>query len=149
MRVISSTPVSLTEVIEESNLIIEVECVEKYSEEVQIKNRESEDLISPFIKKGFVFKVNNILKNTTGIEIPNKIKVPNENWRRLLSQHQQQFANGANKSFNIKVYETEVSSIKDATVIFLYHFQGMFDLAAKDAFESASGREKIEMLLSH
>lgn len=88
-----------------------------------------------------------VLKNTARIEVPNKIQVPNENWRRSLSQHKEQYAGGPSKSYSVPAYATDVPSPQKASILFLQHFQGMFDLAAKDAFEIAAAEEKITMLL--
>ncbi len=143
-----NTPVSLSEVIKESNLVVEVQCVETFKEEVAIKTRESNKIAPPFMKKGFVFIIKSIFKNTTGLKsLPESIQVPEENWRRAMSEHTERYADGPGRSYNILEYETPLSSMKKASFLFLQHFQGMFDLSAKGAFESIDAREKIEMII--
>ena len=150
MSIIRSTEISLSELVEESNLIVKVKFVELYKENVPVvdkSNGQPDPSVPPFIKKGCVFQVLSVLKNTARIEVPEKIQVPNENWRRSLSQHKEKHAGGQSKSYNVPTYITDVSSIKKASIIFLHHFQGMFDLTAKNAFESTAAEEKIKILL--
>ena len=103
--------------------------------------------IPPFIKKGCVFQVLGVIKNTARIMVPENISVPNENWRRSLSQHKEAHAGGKSKSYNVTTYATEVTSIQKAEILFLHHFQGMYDLTARDSFENMGAGEKIKMLL--
>ena len=150
MSIIRSTEVSLSELVEESNLIVKVNFVESFQESLPIIDKSEVRTAKPipsFIKKGYVFQVVGVLKNTARIEVPNKIQVPNENWRRSLSQHKEQYAGGPSKSYSVPTYATDVPSPPKASILFLQHFQGMFDLAAKGAFEIAAAEEKIIMLL--
>jgi hypothetical protein len=149
MSIIKHSPINLSEVVKESNLIVQVKCLKPFTEEVQTNQKNATSTFPPFIKKGFVFSVQKILKNTTGNNaIPELIKVPDENWRRFMSQHLEHHANGPSRSYHVREYETEVSSIKHATILFLNYFQNMFDLTAKDSFESVASLEKIEMLMA-
>jgi hypothetical protein len=148
MSIIRYTTLSLSEIIEASNLIVEIQYLDHYDEIVPIKNKPGDQTIPPFIKKGFIFNIKTVLKNSSGINVPPTIRVPNEDWRRKLSQHKQLYDNGASKSYSLKKYETSASSARKASILFLYHFQDMFEFTAKDAYESAAAREKITMLLS-
>lgn len=152
MSIIRSTEISLSELVEESNLILKVKFAALYKESVAVvdkSNSQNDQPIPPFIKQGCVLQVLGVLKNTARIEVPEKIQVPNENWRRSLSQHKKMYADGPVKSYNVPEYTTEVSSIKKASIIFLHHFQGMFDLAARNAFENNQAEEKIIMLIEN
>jgi hypothetical protein len=145
-----SSEVSLSELIEDANLIVKVKYVELFEESLSIVDRsrdQSESPLPPFLKKGCVFEIIETLKNTARIELPARIRVPNENWRRSMSQHKEKHAGGVSKSFNVPAYITEVTSLRKAEILFLQHFQGMFDLAAKDAFENLAAEDKIKMLL--
>jgi hypothetical protein len=144
MSRIKNIPLELSEVVKESNLIVEVECIEPFTEEVVVKGV---DPNPPFIKKGFVFKVKQILKNSGKIEVPPTIRVPNEGWRRLLSQYKEKHSDGVSKSYEVKFYDSEVSTIKKADVLFLHQFQNTFELEARDSFESSEAMEKITMLI--
>lgn len=101
----------------------------------------------PFKKKGFVFRVKKVVKNPDKIDVPQTMRVPVEGWRRSLSQHKEQYAGGPRKSYGVRKYETEVSSMKNADILFLHHFQGTFELEARDSFESAEALEKIMILI--
>ncbi len=150
MGIIKSSEVSLSELVEDANLIVKVKFLKPFEESLPVVDRSNEQkdkALPPFIKKGCVFNVTEILKNTARIEVPAKILVPNENWRRSMSKHKEQHAGGIGKSFNVATYKTEVSSLRKADILFLQHFQGMFDLAARDAFESVEAADKIKMLL--
>ena len=151
MSIIRSKEVSLSDVIGQSNLIVEVEFVKRYKEEVPIVNRDDKASpptpLPPFIKKGCVFKVKGVLKNEGKIKVPDTIQVPDENWRRFLSQHKERHAGGVSKSFTVDEYSTEVDAVEKASILFLYHFQDTFELVARDAFESNEAREKINMIL--
>lgn len=152
MSIIRSKEISLSELVEESNLILKVKFVEVYKENVAVVDKSNDphnQSIPSFVKQGYVFQVLNILKNTARIEVPEKIQVPNENWRRSLSQHKEKYAAGPSKSYTVPTYTTEVSSVKKSSIIFLHHFQGMFDLAARDAFENNEAEEKILMLIEN
>jgi hypothetical protein len=145
---IRTTPIGLAELIKESNLIVEVQHVEAFKEELPVKTKDTSKASPPFIKKGFVFKIKSTLKNATGLkQLPDTIAVPEENWRRSLSEHTERFADGPSRSYNILEYETP-TTLKKASFLFLQHFQGMFDLSGKGAFEGSEAREKIEMLIS-
>lgn len=148
MSIMREKELSLQQLVEKSDLILEVEFVEEYTEKIMLESKdEPTKKIPPFLKKGCVFRTGQVLKNGQGIAVPETIKVPNENWHRFLSQHKERYLNGPSKSYTIEEYITEVASMKEATVLFLYHFQGTYDLAARGAFESNANREKIEMLL--
>ena len=150
MSIIRSTEISLSDLVKESNLIIKVRFVALFTESLPVidkLNDHTNKPIPPFVKKGCIFQVSGVLKNTARIEVPEKILVPRENWRRALSQHKEKHAGGTSKSFSVPAYITEVSSPQKAGILFLQHFQGMFDLTAKDAFESPAAEEKIVMLL--
>lgn len=150
MSIIRSSEISLSELVEESNLIVQVKFIELFKETVPVIDRskgETDKLIPPFIKQGCVFQVLGVIKNTARVIVPEKIHVPNENWHRSLSQHKETHAGGKSKSYNVPTYRTEVPSMKKAAILFLHHFQGMYDLAAKDAFEDATAEEKIKMLI--
>ena len=150
MSIIRSNEVSLSDIIKESNLIVEVKFVKPYKEEVPVVSRDpkaSKEPIPPFIKKGCLFKVKGVLKNDGKIKVPDTIQVPDENWRRFLSQHKERYADGVSKSFTVNEYPTEVKKVEKASILFLYHFQDTYELVARDAFESSEAREKIEMIL--
>lgn len=147
MSIMKSKPVELSELVKECNLILMVEYLEPFVEEVAIKSNDPNVSPPPFKKQGAIFTVKSALKNTDKVELPNTIRVPNENWRRSLSQHKEQHASGPSKSFGVNEYKTEVSSMKEADILFLHHFQGGFELEAKNSFESLDELEKITMLL--
>lgn len=150
VSIIRSSEISLSELVEESNLILQVKFIELFKETIPVidrSNGQTDKAIPPFIKKGCVFQVLGVLKNTARVIVPDKIHVPNENWHRSLSQHKEAHAGGKRKSYNVPTYSTEVSSMRKAAILFLHHFQGMYDLAAKDSFEDAAAEEKIKMLL--
>jgi hypothetical protein len=150
MSIIRSTEISLSELVKESNLILQVKFIELFKETVPIIDRSKGQIdkpIPPFIKKGCVFRVLGVIKNTARIIVPEKIQVPNENWHRSLSQHKEAHAGGKSKSYNAPTYITEVASFQKAAILFLHHFQGMYDLAARDSFENLAAEEKIRMLL--
>lgn len=148
MSIIKYTTVELSDIVQEADLILEVKCLEAFTEEVTIKSVDPNQPPPPFVKKGFVFSVKNVLKNTARIEIPKTIQVPQEGWRRLLGQHKERYAGGVSKSYTVKKYETDVKSIKVADILFLHHFQGTFELEVKDSFESNEALEKITMLVA-
>ncbi len=148
MSIIKNIPVGLSDIVKEANLILEVKCLEPFTEEVAIKSVDPKVTAQPFKKKGFVFSVKSVLKNTARIEVPPTIRVPREDWRRSLSQHKEKYADGLSKSYGVKQYETEVGSIKNADILFLHHFQGIFELEGKGSFESAQAREKIAILIA-
>jgi hypothetical protein len=150
MSIIRSTEISLSELVKESNLILQVEFIKSFKETVPIIDRsesQTDKPIPPFIKRGCAYQVLGVLKNTARIVVPEKIYVPNENWRRSLSQHKEEHAGGKSKSYNVPTYATEVPSMQKAAILFLHHFQGMYDLTARDSFEDVGAEEKIRMLL--
>lgn len=150
MSIIRSIEISLSELVKESNLILQVKFIGSFKETIPIIDRSEEKtdkVIPPFLKKGAVFRVLGVLKNTARIVVPEEIQVPNENWHRSLNQHKEAHAGGKSKSYNVPTYATEVASIQKAVILFLHHFQGMYDLAAKDSFEDKGAEEKIRMLL--
>lgn len=146
MSIIRDTEVDLTDLIKESNLIVAVKYREPFSEQVAIRVSAGEAEAPPFVKKGVVFEVVDVLMNKDNVKVPQIIKVPEENWRRSLSQYKEAYG-GVSKSFSVKKYSSDVSSLKKAAILFLYHFQGSFELTAKNSFASEDAREKIEMLL--
>jgi hypothetical protein len=148
MSIIKSIPVELSDIVKEANLIVEVECLEPFTEEVAIKSADPKVPAPPFKKKGFVFRIKGVLKNTENIKVPQTIRVPREEWRRFLSQHKERYADGPSKSYGVKEYETEVDSMKNADILFLHHFQDMFELEVRGAFESSAALEKITMLIA-
>jgi len=151
MSIIRSLEVSLSTLIGQSNLIVEVEFVKRYREKVPVVNKSAKESppwpVPPFIKKGCIFKVIHVLKNESRTEVPDTIQVPDENWRRFLSEHKEQYTGGASKSFVVQEYLTEVDKIEKASILFLDHFQGMYELTAQGAFENASAKEKIGMIM--
>jgi hypothetical protein len=150
MSIIRSTEISLSELVKESNLILQVKFIELFKESVPIIDRSKDQTdkpLPPFIKRGCIFQVLGILKNTARITVPEKIHVPHENWRRSLSQHKEEHAGGKSKSHDVPTYTTEVSSMQKANILFLHHFAGMYDLTARDSFEDTAAEEKIKMLL--
>lgn len=148
MSRIENITVELSDIVEEANLILAVEFVETFIEELAVKGVDPNVPAPPFKKKGHVFTIKNVLKNKDNIALPKTIRVPSEEWRRSLSQHKAAHAGGPNKSFTVKRYQTEVASMKDAEIIFLHHFQGLFELEVKGSFESAAALEKITMLIA-
>lgn len=150
MSIIRPAEISLSELVKESNLILRVKFIELFKETIPIFDKSkdhTEKTLPPFIKKGCVFQVLGVLKNTARTAVPERIHVPNENWHRSLSQHKEAYAGGKSKSYNVPTYTTEVPSLRNATILFLHHFQGMYDLTAKDGFEDEAAEEKIKMLL--
>jgi hypothetical protein len=150
MSVIQSQKISLTEVIEDSNIIIEVGWIKSYSEEITISLKGStiaSKAFPPFIKKGNVFLVRNILKNTSGVKLPESINVPDENWRRSLGQHKEKYLKGTGKSYTVKEYPTNVKRISGAALLFLHHFQDMYELTARDSFDDKTVIEKVVIIM--
>lgn len=148
MSIIKNVPVSLSDIVQEADLILEVRCLESFTEEVAIRNTPSNEALPPFKKKGFIFSVKGVLKNKAKIIVPETIRVPKEEWRRSLSQHKEKYSDGMSKSYEVKQYKTEVTSMKNADILFLHHFQGSFELETKDSFESAEAHEKITILIA-
>lgn len=147
MSIIKNIEVELSDLAENCSVIVEVVFKEPFEEEVVIKSVDSKMSPPPFKKQGIVFTVTNVLKNADKIEIPQTIRVPNANWRRSLSQHKELHAGGPSKSYSVKYYKSEVKSMRHATILFLHHFQGTFELETTDSFESAEALDKITMLL--
>jgi hypothetical protein len=151
MGVARSLELGLQELMEESNLIVEVRFKERFKEEIAIADKDAKNTGRPlpsFIKKGCVFIVNKILKNNTELKgLPENISVPDENWRRLFSEHREKYLKIPDRTYIIKEYHTEVASLEKASILFLSYFQGMFELTAQGGFESEEASEKIEMLL--
>jgi hypothetical protein len=147
MSKIESTPLELSEIVKEANLIVEVECMESFTEDVAIRSEDPKAPAPSFKKKGFVFRLKKVLKNPDKIDVPQTIRVPQEDWRRSLSKHQERYAGGVSKSFSIREYETEVASMKKASILFIHHFQDTFELEAKNSFESVEALEKVMMLI--
>jgi hypothetical protein len=145
MSIINYSTVELSDVVKESNLIVEVEYLMPFSEEIIVKGINN---TLPFIKKGFEFKILNVLKNSGKIALPLTIQVPNENWRRSLSEYKNEHGDGPGKSYEVKQYETEITTIKNAGILFLHQFKNTFELEMKDSFESIEAREKVTMLVA-
>lgn len=142
---------SLSEVIEDSNLVVEVKFTEPYQEEIAITDRNAvtgSGNFPPFIKGGGAFQVIRVLKNSDKISVPETIKVPNENWRRALSQHKSTHLQAPAKSFTVSEYGSAVKSVTKASVLFLNYFQGMYEFTARNSFEDKAALEKIEMLIA-
>lgn len=143
---------SLSEVIEDSNLVVEVKFIEPYQEEVSIAHKNASgaatETFPPFLKKGNTFEVKRVLKNDTKVKIPGTIKVPNENWRRSLSQHKEAHLNAPSKSYTVPEYVTPIKSASKASVLFLNYFQDMYEFTARNAFEDKAALEKVEMLIA-
>jgi hypothetical protein len=147
MSIVRSLEISLSSLVEESNLIVSVQCLKPFREELNMNNQSLKEL-PPFLKKGHEFKVIDVIKNKTGITIPEIIQVPDENWRRELANYRKKHFNDAERSFTVLEYNGEITNIKKASVLFLQHFQGMFELSAHNAFEQQAAVEKIELLLA-
>jgi hypothetical protein len=148
MSIIKNIEVDLSDVVNESDLILTVEYLEPFTEEVAVKSIDPNVPAPSFNKEGFVFTVKTILKNADKIAVPLTISVPKENWRRSLSQHKEWYAGGPSKSYGVKEYKPEESSMRKANILFLYHFQGTFELVVKNSFESIRALEKITMLIA-
>jgi len=144
MSRVTRKSIELSEVVKESNLIVQVECIAPFSEEVVVKGI---DPNPPFVKSGFDFRVKNVLKNTGKINVPPVIRVPNEDWRRRLADYKHTYGDGVSKSYEVKEYETDVRTIKKADLLFLHQFQNTFELEIRDAFESMAAIEKITILI--
>lgn len=149
MSRITYREMSLSEVIEDSNLVVEVKFLEPYQEDVSIapKNIPGTETFPPFIKRGNIFNVKTVLKNDTKIKIPDTINVPDENWRRLLSQHKEKHLNAPSKSFTVPEYIPTVKSSSKASVLFLNYFQDMYEFTARNSWEGKAELEKVEMLI--
>jgi hypothetical protein len=145
--------IGLSSLVKDSNLIVKVRFVKLFKQNLLVTDKQQQETattaIPPFIKHGCIFEVLAVLKNTSRTEIPNKLHVPNENWRRLLSRHKEKFAGGVAKTYTVPLYISDVPSLRKATILFLNYFQGMFDLAAKDSFEDGTAQEKVEMILGN
>ena len=152
MSIINYRELSLSEVIEESNLIVEVEFVKKFEEEILVSNKEGSASAArafpPFIKKGNVFTILKVLKNTGAVKVPDQINVPDENWRRSLNEHKELHFKGVSKSYTVLDYNTETKAASKAVVLFLHHFQNMYEFTARNAFESKATLEKISILIA-
>ncbi len=144
MSIIREVVLTLETIVTTSNLIVEVEAIEPYKESVPVPADNKNNTVPDFIRSGFTFQIKSVLKNTTGNSVPAIIRVPNENWKRSLSQHKEHYANGPSKSFKVNTYHTEVPSMKDADILFLSHFKNSFELTAKNSFESLASRKTIE-----
>jgi len=141
---------SLSEVIEDSNLVVEVKFLEHYQEEVAIAHKDAKaaaEKFIPFIKRGDVFKVIRVLKNTGKLKVPETINVPNENWRRLLGQHKEQHLQAPAKSYTVPEYVSSLKKTTKAAVLFLNHFQDMYEFTARNSWEGKAELEKVEMLI--
>jgi hypothetical protein len=151
MSKIEYREMSLSEVIEDSNLVVEVKFMESYQEEVAIAHKNSavaSETFPPFIKKGDVFKVVRVLKNENKIKIPETIKVPNENWRRFLGQHKEAHLQAPSKSYTVPEFVSSIKSATKASVLFLNYFQDMYEFTARNSFENKAALEKVEMIIA-
>lgn len=149
MSIIRNIDVTLETIVSTSNLIVEVEAVESYEERIPIPSDNTNKALPDFIKKGLIFRVKRVLKNTSTDPIPDLIRVPNENWRRRFSQHKEQYANGASKSFTVNKYASSVSSINDADILFLNRHLDNFSLTAHSSYESLDSIKKIEKIINN
>lgn len=131
-----------------AKVILQVACLEPFSEDVMVKGSDASADAPPFRKVGLVFRVTGILKNADNINVPGTIHVPVEGWQRSLSEHKARYAGGPSKSHTVKRYKTAVDAMSKADVVFLRHFQGQFELEVRDAFESMSALEKIKTLIA-
>ena len=147
MSIIRDKQLSLETMVSESNLIVEVRCLDVFEEEIPVPSDDASNPIKPFIKKGLVFEVRNTLKNTSDHTIDQVIQVPHESWRRSFSQHKVRYANGPSKSFTVISYAADVPSFEEADILFLHAFQGTYQLVAKNAFERLVKKEHIAELL--
>lgn len=147
MSIIRNNDLPLESIVSSSNLIVEVKTVEPYEERIPIISDKNK-AIPDFIKVGLIFRVKRILKNTSGNVIPELIKIPNENWRRYLSQHKEQYAGGPSKSFTINKYRSKVFSMSDANILFLNSYSGDFSLTAQNSFESLDSLAIIESIIN-
>lgn len=151
MSRITYREISLSEVIEDSNLVVEVKFIEHYQEEVAIAHKDPgavSEKFPPFIKRGSVFKVIRVLKNTTKIKIPETINVPNENWRRFLGQHKELHLQAPSKSYTVPEYVSSLKTVAKASVLFLNYFQDLYEFTASNSWEDKAALEKIEMLIA-
>lgn len=148
MSIIQNVELTLQTIVSSSNLIVEVKSVEPYEEPIPIPSEKNTPL-PDFIKRGMIFWVKRILKNTSGNPIPEQIQVPNENWRRYLSQHKERYTNGPSKSFTVNKYDSKVSSMKDADILFLNYYSDNFNLTAQNAYESLDALKIIEEIINH
>jgi hypothetical protein len=147
MSIIRYTEIDLTQLIEESNIIVEVQFVENFSELLPLSTSAGERNLPDFVKKGCVFKIVSVLKNPDKIKIPDTIRVAEEQWRRSFNQHKETYGGGRSKSYDVKKYESDITALKKAEILFLYHFQGMYELTAKDSFVSKAVADKLSILL--
>lgn len=147
MSIVKNTEVELSDLVKDSNLILEVTYVEPFVEELAVKSIDPKVSAPLFKKQGIVFAVTTILKNEDKIQVPETIRIPKEDWRRSLSKHKALYAGGSAKSYAVKEYKSEVKSMRNATILFLHHFQHSFELEGKNSFESVEARDKIMMLL--
>jgi hypothetical protein len=148
MSIMRNIPTDLNDLVTEANLIVEVKGLDAFSEDITIKNSDATRTIPPFKKTGFSFQVKSVLKNSGGIVVPDIIRVSAENWRRSLSKHKERYADGPSKSYDIKTYDTAVTSVKHADILFLHHFMSTFELVVKDSYESKEAFEKVTMLIA-
>ncbi len=148
MSIIRDRILTLETIVSTSNVIVEVEALEPYEESVSIPSADGKNPVPDFIKKGFIFRVKRVLKNTSNNSIPERIRVPNENWMRYFSQHKEHYANGPSKSFTVNTYQTKVSSMENSEILFLCRFQDSFHLTAKNSFESLEANQTIEQYIS-
>lgn len=151
MSTIRYRELSLSEVIEESNLVVEVEFVKAYTEEIPISQKSTTgsalETSPPFIKKGNVFKIKQVLKNTSKLTVPETIQVPDENWRRALGDHKKKHLKAPGKSYIVPEYKSTVKSASKASVFFLNYFQEMYELTARNSFEDKAALEKVSMII--
>lgn len=142
---------SLSEVIEESNLVVEVKFIKSFQEEVSIAHKGSmagSGTFPSFVKKGGIFKVIRVLKNSGKIKVPGTIPVPDENWRRFLGQHKELHLQAPAKSYTVPEYVSTLKTAANASVLFLNHFQDMYEFTARNSWEGKAELEKIEMLIA-
>jgi hypothetical protein len=95
---------SLSEVIEDSNLVVEVKFIEHYQEEVSVALKNAKgaatETFPPFIKKGNTFKVKRVLKNTRESKNSGYHKSAQRKLAEALSQHKEKHLNAPCKVFH-------------------------------------------------
>ena len=139
--------VELADLVKQARLILAVEYLKPFSDDVMVQRIGSDVPVPPFRKTGSVLRVKATLKNSDSIDLPETIHVPVEGWRRALSQHKERHAGGPSKSYTVKQYKTDLASMNDAGIVFLRDFQGSFELEAMGAFTSITALDQIKLLI--
>jgi hypothetical protein len=147
MSIIRETYLTLVSVITESNVIVEVEFTGPFEEEMPVVLKDESLTVPPFTKRGLIFRVKNVIKNTHKDPVDTFVRIPAENWKRSFSQHVELHANGPSKSYRVKTYKTTVPSFPEAAILFLHRFHNSYELTAKGSYESTASRRVIEKLI--